>query len=183
MPLDIETFQNSATRRPSRLELRYANAAARARPDVLPAPTQSQEELATPAIPEYLDKLAKADVTELSCLIGQLNGLRLEEPEDDDGALRLEEAAFTRASELLINATIVLATKHKTKMPYGCASTDSEGGLRIEWFRGDISMHLVIRAASAGGKLYFFHKVRAEYAVENEVSAETLAIWLSQVGD
>ena len=89
----------------------------------------------------------RADVKELAGLIGQLCELRLEEPTDDYGVLRLEEAAFKTALELLTDATIVLATDYGTKMPYGCASTDSEGGLCIDWLRSDRAVNLVIPAS------------------------------------
>lgn len=148
------------------------------------SPIRSADELSTPEIPESVQRLVRADVKELSGLLEQLSELRQEELTDDYGILRLDEAAFEQAGELLTDATIVLATNYGgTKMPYGCASTDSEGGLRIDWFRGEISVSLSIRAASAGGKQHIFHKIYSDHAVENDVSAETLAKWLSQVGD
>jgi hypothetical protein len=178
----VRSTKSLAVETPSTLELRLASAIG-SNAISQPSSIRPTDELATPEIPESVLKLVRAEVKELSGLLEQLSELRQEEPNDDYGILRLEESAFEHARELLTNATIVLAIKHQHKMPYGCASTDSEGGLRIEWFRTDVSVHLVIHAAAAGGKQYIFHQIHGASVVENDVTAETLAVWLSQVGD
>ena len=123
-----------------------------------------------------------AEVQELTGLLEQLSELRQEEPTDEYGILRLEESAFEQARELLTNATLVLAAEYGAKMPYGCASTDSEGGLRIDWLRSDRAVNLVIPAANQKPS-YLYHELGPDHAAEYEVTPERLAIWLRIIDD
>ena len=147
-----------------------------------PSSIRPTDELATPELPESHLRLVRADVKELSGLLEQLSELRQEEPTDDYGILRLDETVFGHARELLTDTTIVLATEHGTKMPYGCASTDSEGGLCIDWLRSDRAVNLVIPATDQ--KLpYLYHELGPDHAVEYEVTPERLATWLRIIND
>ncbi len=146
------------------------------------SPIRSADELSTPEIPESVLRLVRAEVKELSGLLEQLSELRQAEPTDDYGILRLDEAAFERARELLTDATIVLASTYQAKMPYGCASTDSEGGLCIDWLRSDRAVNLVI-PASHQKPAYFYHELGPDHAMEYEVTPERLATWLRIIND
>ena len=146
--------------------------------------TQPSDDFATPEIPESTGKIAKAEIKHLSGVVAQLMELRQQGACDDYGASQLDEQVFNQARELLINAAIELVFCHRgAKMPHGCASTDDEGGLRLEWFRDEASVHLVIPAPSSSLKRYIFHKIGTSQAIEATVSPEVLARWLSQIGD
>lgn len=100
----------------------------------------------------------------LSALVAQLVALRNEPESDEHGILRATEAAFDVAFELLVNAAIVSAADGRY-LPRGCASTDSEGGIRIEWVRPSCSVHLVVGAA-ASSEAYIYHERGPQYGTE-----------------
>ena len=117
-------------------------------------------------------------------MISQLVELRQEESSDEYGILRLDEDVFLRARDLLINAAITLVSEHDgTRMPHGCASTDSEGGLRVEWVRDDMNVHLVMPLARGSIPPYIFHKFGNVKAIEKTVSPSSLAHLISQIND
>ena len=64
-------------------------------------------------------------------------------------------------------------------IPAGCGSTDSEGGVRIEWVCPTASVHLVVPATS-DRKAYIYHEVGDDYATE-DATPERLAYWLRQI--
>ena len=82
------------------------------------------------------------------------------------------------ASHLLTDAAIVSALKGR-QIPLGCASTDSEGGIRIEWVRPTSSVHLVI-PASPGRDGYVYHEVGDQYGTVS-ATPEALARWLREI--
>jgi hypothetical protein len=170
-----------AVESPSPLELRLASAIG-SNAVSQPSSIRPRDELATPEIPESVLRLVRAEVKELSGLLEQLSELRQEEPTDDYGILRLDEPAFEQARELLTDTTIVLATKYGAKMPHGCASTDSEGGLCIDWLRSDRAVNLVIPATDQKPS-YLYHELGPDHAVEYEVTPERLATWLRIIND
>jgi hypothetical protein len=116
-----------------------------------------------------------ANIKYLSSLIQQLIELRNEPESDDHGVLRAAQPAFDRACHLLIDAAIVSALESR-QIPHGCASTDSEGGIRIEWVRDSASVHLIVPASDKRGE-YVYHEEGANYGTE-PATAETLARWL-----
>jgi len=132
----------------------------------------------SPITPER-GKLRSADIRHLSALIGQLAELRTAEESDQYGVLRAGEHAYNLACRRLIDAAIVAALEGR-EIPYGCASTDSEGGVRIEWIRPASSVHLVVPATS-DRPAYIYHEVGDTYATE-PATAERLARWLREVG-
>jgi hypothetical protein len=123
-------------------------------------------------------RLASAGIRHLSSLVKQLAVLRECEETDDYGVLRASERAYNEACQLLVDATITAAVEGR-ELPDGCVSTDSEGGVRIEWVRPHSSVRLVIPAAPAR-QPYLYHEVGDAYATDHP-TAEALAHWLREI--
>ena len=113
----------------------------------------------------------------LSSTARQLVDLWKEPEEDDYGRLRPTGYAFNRSFGLLVNAAI--EARPQGRIPAGCVSTDSEGGVRIEWVCSTASVHLVVPAAR-DGMPYIYHEVGDDYATEDATS-KRLAHWLRQI--
>lgn len=123
-------------------------------------------------------KLVSADIKHLSALLAQLLALRDGPEEDEYGVLRPAEEAFNQAFSLLVDTAIVTALRGSI-VPYGCASTDSQGGVRVEWIGDKCGVHLVIPASSQE-KSYIYHEMEDEYGTSRSVTAEVLADWLCE---
>ena len=137
---------------------------------------RKRKEIQTPPrIPEAHYKLASAEIRHLSSLLKQLAALRVCDETDDYGVLRASEYAYNAVCQLLIDATITAAAERR-EIPDGYVSTDSEGGVRIEWVRPQSSVRLVIPAAPTR-QSYLYHEVGNAYATEYP-TAEALAYWL-----
>ena len=128
------------------------------------------------------NRIASADVKELSLLMQSLIELKNEEPTDDWGILRATDHAFELTVELLIDTAATLKKDWNMEMPYGCASTDWEGGVCIDWFRPDRSVALKVPAA-LGGQHYIFHEFPDGHGIDHKVTAGCLAKWLVEVDD
>jgi hypothetical protein len=100
----------------------------------------------------------------------------LELPEEDDyGTLRPTDHAFKRAIELLLNAYESLGER----FPRGFASTDEEGGIRINWRERQKDCRLCLFCpANPEGKAYIYHQSGEEYASEESISEDILMGWL-----
>jgi hypothetical protein len=61
----------------------------------------------------------------------------------------------------------------------GCASTDSEGGVRIEWICPTASVHLIV-PAKGDSVAYIYHEVGDDYATEDATPGR-LAYWLRHI--
>ncbi len=121
-------------------------------------------------------QLADAGVLHLSPIVSQLVELWNEpEEEDEYGRLRPTRGAFDRSVGLLVDAAIEAHCEQR-RIPSGCVSTDSEGGVRIEWVRPEASVHLVV-PASKDNEAYVYHEVGDDYATE-DVTPKRLAYWL-----
>lgn len=120
--------------------------------------------------------LVAADIRYLSAIIGQLVQLRQEAEKDEYGTLRATQQAFDTACQLLIDAAI-LANNNRRPIPRGCASTDSEGGIRIEWVRPCSGVHLVVPASAAP---YVYHE-RGEMNGIGPATPESVAHWLQTI--
>jgi hypothetical protein len=152
----------------------------RALPHVVQPPLlRVRDERITPEAiaPERL-RLASAGIRWLSAIIRQLVELRNEEESDEYGALRASESAFERACQLLTDAAIVSALEGR-QIPHGCASTDSEGGIRIEWVRPASSVHLAIPSC-AEREGYVYHEVGQDFGTIT-ATPEALARWLREI--
>ncbi len=91
-------------------------------------------------------------------LVNLLNG-----PEKDDyGRLRPTQDNFIETLRLLTGT-----------IPVGCVSTDSNGGVRIEWIGVVGNVHLVV----SGDVAYIYHEICCEYSTE-DATPERLAYWL-----
>ena len=113
-----------------------------------------------------------------SAIIQQLVELRQEEEADEYGTLRANEQAFDAACSLVIDAAIISA-RDRRPIPRGCASTDSEGGIRIEWVRPTASVHLVI-PAGLKHEAYIYYEAIGFYSTE-PASPDLLASRLSSI--
>lgn len=140
---------------------------------------EKEDPRATPdAIPPERLQLADAGIFHLSSIVGQLVELWREPEEDDYGRLRPTQEAFDRSVQLLVDAAIGPYGRQRP-IPSGCASTDSEGGVRIEWVRPSASVHLVI-PAQKDQKAYIYHEIGNDYATE-DVTPDRLAYWLQRI--
>jgi hypothetical protein len=135
-----------------------------------------KDDRSTPPIPPERWKLANADIKFLSDIIKQLVELREEEPEDDFGELRPSKLSFDAACGLLVDAAIVSAG---AQIPYGHASTDCQGGIRIEWSHKNIAIRLVV-SSDPERKPYLYHETSEGYATE-VATAESLSFWLAKL--
>jgi hypothetical protein len=140
---------------------------------------RKRDERATdPPITPERHRLVSADIRHLSSLIGQLVELRMAEESDEYGILQASEHAYEQACELLIDAAIAAAIQGR-EIPHGCAATDSEGGIRIEWMRPGGGVSLIL-PASPDREAYIYHEVGDIYATEL-ATAEALALWLRNI--
>jgi hypothetical protein len=104
----------------------------------------------------------------------QLSDLREESKKDDYGRLRPTDEAFDRSVHLLVRAAIEAYPQRL--IPAGCVSTDSEGGVRIEWVCPTASVHLVVPATRDRAP-YIYHEDGDDYTTE-DATPERLAYWL-----
>lgn len=113
----------------------------------------------------------------LSQIIKQLVELWMEEEEDEYGRLRPTKYAFDKSVQLLVDTTRELRLHEITAGC--CVSTDSEGGVRLEWIQPKASIHLVI-PSDESREAYIYHEVDNEYATDN-ATPERLAYWLQLI--
>lgn len=162
----------------TKLERRLALSLA-AHAEQQPAPVSTTDERSTPEqIPPERLRLASANIRYLSAIIGQLVELRNQPERDEYGTLRPSKHAFETACNLLTDAAIVSALIGR-EIPHGCASTDSQGGVRIEWVRPTSSAHLVVPAL-ADHVGYVYHEIGDDYGTV-AATPETLASWLREI--
>lgn len=135
-----------------------------------------KDELAVdPPVSPIRGHLISANIRFLSPLLRELGELlSLPDEHDEYGVLRATRSAYESACCLLIDAAIVAAPNRQ--IPRGCVSTDSEGGLRVQWIRPNKSVHLVI-PAQPDKESYIYHEVGLDYGTER-ASAGRLAHWL-----
>ncbi len=142
----------------------------------------STEKNATPKIRPDLQKIAQADIRDLSSVMQQLVNLRKSVVEDHRGKIRPTDHAFELAVGLLVDASVILRQARQAKIPRASVSPDFEGGLRIEWFRPQGNVHLVIPNCD-GGECYIYHEQGTDFGVDDDVTAERLASWLQIIQD
>ena len=141
-------------------------------------PIKSDRRSTTPPVSQH-GSVRAAGIKFLSPLLAALEELRTMTPEADDyGALRATKFAYTTAADLLINAAIIAGLDGR-QIPRGVASTDSEGGVRIEWVRPNKNVHLAIPATPERDG-YIFHQMGAECGTELP-TPELLAKWLNGI--
>lgn len=121
-------------------------------------------------------QLASAEIRDLSGILKQLVELLSQPERDEYGQLRPTKNTFDTAYALLVDTAIVSASQSRP-IPYGRVSTDSEGGVRIEWVRPTTSVHLVVPASADA---YIYHEVGNAYDVDL-AAPESLAHWLRTI--
>ncbi|NLE40079.1 MAG: hypothetical protein GX621_18845 [Pirellulaceae bacterium] len=139
---------------------------------------EREDPRATPdAVTPERERLADAGILHLSPIVRQLVELWKEPEEDEYGRLKPTPDAFDRAVRLMVDAAIE-AHSGKRRIPPGRASTDSEGGVRIEWIRPGASVHLVVSAKDR--EEYLYHEVGNDYATV-DATPEAIAYWLQRI--
>ena len=106
-------------------------------------------------------------------VLARLRALLRQEDSDEFGVLKPTDHAFDLATRLVQEASAL-----GTTVPKGSVSTDSQGGVRITWFRGDREVELVC-PASPDSSPYIYHEAGSEYDLDEGVSGRALARRLS----
>jgi hypothetical protein len=160
------TIDDRAVSQPGRRERQFALARAlRAVTD--PRATEDEDPLTTPdTVPPERWQLANAGILHLSPIVRQLVELWKGPKNDDFGCLQPTQYAFDRTIEFLVDAAIDANSDKGRQIPSGCVSTDSEGGVRIEWIRDAASVHMVV-PAQTNRAAYVYHETGNDYATED----------------
>lgn len=108
-------------------------------------------------------------------IIQQLVELRNEPEADEYGILRAADHAFDSACQLIADAALI-SDRDNLPIPRGCASTDSEGGVRIDWIRPTAAVCLIV-PASKDREAYIYYDVAGECSTE-PATADALVRWL-----
>ena len=119
-----------------------------------------------------------AEIKYLSHILTELLAVRMMNASEEEPAATVE--AYLAAREILIHAAITAGLEGRA-IPKGFVTTDPEGGVRIEWFRTDARVHLVIRAARERGG-YIYHRSAAGYGTV-PATAYSLAKWLKFISE
>jgi hypothetical protein len=129
---------------------------------------------------DWIDRVSAptAENGALSVVLERLASLLDEDETDDYGVLSPSEYAFTTTWNLLVAA----AREMSCSFPRAAVSTDSEGGIRVQWIRPERQVRLVIPTVE-GKRHYIYHEEGDQYDVEPSVSATTLARWLSWLAE
>ena len=117
----------------------------------------------------------------LELIVRQLVQLRKGPEKDDYGHLRPTREVFDESVHLLVDAAIE-AYHQQRRISSGCVSTDSEGGVRIQWIRPAASVVLVVPAAK-DCVAYVYHELGElgnDYATE-DATPKRLAYWLHRI--
>jgi hypothetical protein len=127
---------------------------------------------------DWIDRVSAptAENGALSVVLDRLASLLDEDETDDYGMLSPSEYAFTTTWELLVAA----AGELSCPFPRAAVSTDSEGGIRVQWIRPERQVRLVIPNVESG-RHYIYHEEGDQYDVEPSVSATSLARWLAWI--
>lgn len=88
-------------------------------------------------------KIEGADIRYASCILGQLRAAR--EMQSTDEEPRATQVAYEQAKSTIVEAMIECGLE-KRQIPKGYVSTDSEGGIRIEWLCPSARVVMVNRA-------------------------------------
>ncbi len=128
-----------------------------------------------PVVRSSTYKIAKADIRYLSSIISQLVALYEGDETDDYGELRPTKHSFERTCEILTDTAISLAREGR-RISHGCVSTDTEGGVRVEWRRAHGNLHLVI-PSDERKKSYIYHEIGDDFGTV-EATSQLLGHWL-----
>jgi hypothetical protein len=144
---------------------------------------EGTEVLVRPVNGDDADSDSQADplqitIRHLSAILRELIDAQSGPERDDYGVLRPTKHAFAAASQLLIDAAMAAASGNR-RIPLGSVSTDSQGGVRVEWVRDRSSVHLVVPGPNHEPP-YIYHELGSDYATE-DATAERLAIRLREI--
>jgi hypothetical protein len=112
--------------------------------------------------------------------MSQLNELHTEDEADEFGQLRPSEHAYEVACEALTNAAITLMLNFRRPVPRGNASTDTEGGICLEWRRDDLDVRLVVPARKEL-RPYVYWQQREQRGVDRGAIVSSLSSWLAKI--
>jgi hypothetical protein len=87
----------------------------------------------------------------------------------------LSDAVFRYTSDLIAETGRIM----KESFPYGSVSSDGEGGVRIEWRRGDRGVHLAVPANP--DESYIYYEEGNDYALDENISASILSTHLAEL--
>ena len=99
-----------------------------------------------------------------------------EDEEDEYGVLQPTGHALSTALHWILETSPLFMDKYL----FGCASTDSEGGIRIEWLTTTGEIRLVI-PASKEKEPYIYYEFGEHYGVDGRASVSKLARWIHQL--
>lgn len=119
-----------------------------------------------------------AEIKYLSHLLKELLAVRTMPSTEDEPAATDE--AYRAARDILISAAINAGLSGRP-IPHGYVTTDPEGGIRIEWFRDEVRVHLIIRATRERGGYVYYHR-ESGHGTE-PATAYSLAKWLKIISD
>jgi hypothetical protein len=166
-------IEERAVRQPHKVEIQWAMSLA-TRAIVAQGVPDDASKTPEPVSPERA-RLANAGILHLSPIVKQLVVLWTGPESDDYGRLKPTQDAFERTVYLLVDAAIDVYPQQR-EIPFGCVSTDSEGGVRIEWVRDGASVHLAVPARK-DDTAYVYHEVAGAFATE-DATPKRLADWL-----
>lgn len=112
----------------------------------------------------------------LTALLSDLRDLLKEENEDENGILKPTYHAFTTALSLIMEVSMFI----HAGFPFAAVSTDSEGGIRIEWVKGRGEIRLIIPAASNTAP-YIYYEFDDKYGVDRNASGFKLIRWINRL--
>jgi hypothetical protein len=112
----------------------------------------------------------------LTTLLSDLRDLLKEDNEDDYGILKPTAHAFTTVLGLIMGASRFI----HAGCPFAAVSTDSEGGIRIEWVKGKAEIRLVIPASSNKAP-YIYYEFDDKYGVDRNANALKLIRWINRL--
>ena len=112
----------------------------------------------------------------LTALLSDLRDLLKEEEEDDYGILKPTYHAFATALNLVMEISMFIHAGY----PFAAVSTDSEGGIRIEWVKGRGEIRLIIPASNSKPP-YIYYEFDDKYGVDRNANAVNLLRWLNRL--
>ena len=112
----------------------------------------------------------------IDSLLADLRDLLKEDKEDEYGILSPTSHALSVTILLIVEAY----RRQHSEWPFGCVSTDSEGGIRIEWNSPKGEIRLVV-PDSDNKKHYIYYEFGDKYDIDEQVNPGKLVWWLNQL--
>ena len=125
--------------------------------------------------PERLNILLKKN-SPIDMLLSDVRDLLKENDEDEYGILKPTYDALSPVLSLITELLFV----PDIQWPFGCVSTDSEGGIRIEWVSTKGEIRLVI-PSSKNKNTYIYYEFEGNYGVDEQINPAKLIWWLRRL--